>query len=378
MFLIQRNVCVFLLCLTLFKIDLSTANYRPTFSILTYNLENMFDSLHDEGTNDYTFLPIQRKEEDMEVRRYCASIKIPYYRKQCFELDWNENVVVNKIQNVSRVLRQADNGRSPDIIVFQEVENVNILRKLIQYGLPDEGYNELILVEGPDSRGIDVAIISKLPLDDDVKYYPIDLTDAYEPGEKVKLTRGILEATFRFKGNSFKVLANHWPSQSNKDETRMIAGYKLIEATKNSTLPVIVAGDFNTEEKDKLNPIRDLLLNKNEEFYFLDFETKFFDEYDDGTSHRGTHFYKGNWSSLDRIFVPNNHLKGNCNLKVKCVNPLWNSYKVVKFDFMLSEETYTNERNPDDTKVVEVPMRFDPQTGMGVSDHLPVLGRFSF
>ena len=376
----QRIVCFLLgLILTISSTD-SFASYRPSFSVMSYNLENLFDSLHDEGTNDYTFLPLLRKNSDMEVRRYCASINIPYYRKQCFELDWNTNVVLNKIQNVSRVIREADQGKSPDIIVFQEVENINVLRKLIDIGLDNEGYRELVLVEGPDRRGIDVAIISKLPLVDDVKYHDIDLTEAYPPGQKIKLTRGILEATFNFKGKVIKVLANHWPSQANKDITRVIAANKLMEVTKKSDVPVIAAGDFNTEEKDKVNPIKEIITNSENDFYFVDVEEKFFDEYDDGTSHRGTHYYRKKWSSLDKIFVPKSHLVGrnNCELESDCIFPIWRSYEVIKFSYMLEEQSYTSTGSNPETKVVKVPKRFDPLTGTGVSDHLPVLMRFSF
>jgi len=375
----QRIVLFLILLMATISSSNCFSNYRPSFSLMTYNLENLFDSLHDDGTNDYTFLPLQRKLTDSQVRAYCASLRVPYYRKQCFELDWNENVVVNKIQNVARVIASANNGRSPDIVVFQEVENINILRKLIHIGLPNEGYDELVLVEGPDKRGIDVAIISKIPLAGDIKYHPIDLSDAYEPGEKVKTTRGILEATFKFKGNKFKVLANHWPSQSNKDITRIISAKKLISVVKKDSLPVIVAGDFNTEENDKENPIKLLIVEEKQEFPFIDLEHKYFSEYDDGTSHRGTHFYRGKWSSLDRIFVAKSHTVGsdNCELKVKCLYPVWRSYKVIKFDFMVEDESLTNPRS-EDTKVVEIPKRFNPETGLGVSDHLPVMATFSF
>ncbi len=375
---IQR--IVFSLIILIFSISSSDSfsSYRPSFTLMTYNLENFFDSLHDEGTNDYTFLPLQRKQHDMEVRRYCASIRVPYYRSQCFELDWNENVVINKVQNVAKVIRLADAGRSPDIIVFQEVENINMLRKLIQVGLSEEGYREVALIEGPDSRGIDVAIISKLPLAGDIKYHNIDLTDAYPPGQKVKTTRGILEATFKFKNKNFKVFANHWPSQSNKDITRFIAARKLIEVVEGSKIPAIVAGDFNTEENDRENPIKELMLDDNAKFPFIDFEEHFFENYDDGQSHRGTHFYRGKWSSLDKIFVPKAHLSGSrCKLKEKCLFPIWRTYKVVKYDFMLESESYTNTRTQE-TISVDIPRRFDPETGLGVSDHLPVISTFAF
>ena len=159
-------------------------------------------------------------------------------------------------------------------------------------------------------------MISKLPLAGDIKYHDIDLTEAYPPGDKVKQTRGILEATFKFKRKSFKVFANHWPSQSNKDITRFIAARKLIDVVRESKIPSIVAGDFNTEENDRENPIKELMTSENVDFSFVDLEAKYFDEYDDGDSHRGTHYYRGKWSSLDKIFVPRRVIMGSsCRLR---------------------------------------------------------------
>ena len=380
---LSRQRIVLLSLITCFIISsevFSASNYRRTFTVMTYNVENLFDSLHDEGKEDYTFLPLSRKETDPEIRSYCAGIRNPYYRKQCFELDWNENVVVNKVQNVARVIKEAG---SPEIIVFQEVENINALRKLKNVGLSSEGYRELVLVEGPDKRGIDVAIMSKLPLVGDVKYHQIDLSPAYEDGEKVKLTRGILEATFNFKGNRFSVFANHWPSQRNINETRMISARTLIKAVKNSKYPAIVAGDFNIHENDRPNAINELMINNSLDFSFFDFEKMYFGDHPASGfigEHRGTHFYRNKWSSLDRIFVPKTHTKIDCKLsdKNRCIFPVWASYKVIKLSFMLEDRNYTDVGAGSDVTVKDVPKRFDPLTGLGVSDHLPAIAKFSF
>ena len=84
---------------------------------------------------------------------HCRSIPVPVFRSQCFNLDWNENVLLNKIRNLSEIILTADNGRSPDILILQEVENSNALRKLVDEGLHGEGYRELILFEGLIKEG---------------------------------------------------------------------------------------------------------------------------------------------------------------------------------------------------------------------------------
>ena len=51
-------------------------------SLMTFNVENMFDNTHDEGTEDYTNLPLSEKSKP-EVQSYCASISSEYYKKEC-------------------------------------------------------------------------------------------------------------------------------------------------------------------------------------------------------------------------------------------------------------------------------------------------------
>ena len=368
---LNKALCLFLF----FVLSFSAHAYKRTISVMTYNLENLFDTLHDEGKEDYTFLPLTRKENDPNIRKNCYKISNPKYRYECLYLDWSKPVLLNKIRNLSKIIKQADSGRSPDIVVFQEVENINALQKLKSLGLKDEGYKEIVLVEGPDKRGIDVAIISKFALADDIKYHQIDLSEAYDSDEDVKITRGILQATFSITGRKLSVFANHWPSQANPNITRFIAARKLIEVTKNHKHPFIVAGDFNTEFNDRQNALKELLTHSSSPIQMADMEQEYVSQYMlDKTPHRGTHFYRGRWNSLDKIFFPLKFMPGKCK-RGKCITPIWDSYKVIKEDFMLEEISYQQNG---EIKYAIVPKRFDPETGLGASDHLPVIGRFTF
>ena len=49
-------VCL-LICFNLYSPKKLFA-YKRSFSVMTYNLENLFDTIHDEGKEDYTFLPL--------------------------------------------------------------------------------------------------------------------------------------------------------------------------------------------------------------------------------------------------------------------------------------------------------------------------------
>jgi len=351
--------------------------YKRTISLMSYNLENLFDTLHDEGKEDYTFLPLIRKERDPVIRSFCYKIPNPKYRNECFNLDWSAPVLLNKIRNISKIIKQSNKGRGPDILVLQEVENYNALQKLINLGLDGEGYKELVIIEGPDKRGIDVAIVSRFPLANDVKYHPIDLSEAFSENilpQDLKMTRGILEATFSVQGKLLSVFANHWPSQANPNLTRIIAANTLMKAIANYPNPFIVAGDFNTEKNDRQNAIKSILMNPLSKDSLVDAEKEYINIASDITTFsKGTHFYRGKWNSLDKIFIPKRFIKETCKVR-NCLNPFWNSFEIIYEDFMLEEISF--EQNGE-IKIEKIPKRFDPETGLGASDHLPVTFRFS-
>ncbi len=98
-------------------------------TLMTFNVENLFDTIDDPGKNDATYLPLASKQSAAH-KAGCAEIDNDYWREQCLYWDWNEEVVTTKLGRLARVIRQVSNGRGADIIAFQEVENVRILERL--------------------------------------------------------------------------------------------------------------------------------------------------------------------------------------------------------------------------------------------------------
>ena len=78
-------------------------------SIMTYNAENLFDTTHDEGKKDYTWLPLKVKQRSKEIQKYCASMRSEHYRRNCFELDWSEETLDAKIENLSKPPHERNN-----------------------------------------------------------------------------------------------------------------------------------------------------------------------------------------------------------------------------------------------------------------------------
>jgi endonuclease/exonuclease/phosphatase family metal-dependent hydrolase len=328
-------------------------SWAKSFSVMTYNLENFFDTEHDEGKKDWTYLPLAFKRKSKEVQAYCNSMRNRYYKKACKELDWNTQTLRAKIKNLASVIRQYNKGQGADVLVFQEAENINALNLLLKHELFKNGYKYATLIEGPDNRGIDIGMISKIK-PSHVNYHEIDLTQIQQRGK----TRGILEVTYEVKKKRITIFGNHWPSQANIDESRLLASaiLKKVSKYKKSDL-VIATGDFNTTHTDSPHG-----LNLNIKPDFIDVEVK--GRRFSNVLAKGTHWYKGEWESLDKIFV---RKQKNSNIQIR-----YNTFEIVYEPFMTHNVEWTDNETQQTQMDSGVPMRFDAKKHTGYSDHLPV------
>lgn len=282
----------------------STTYESPSsaLTVMTYNVENLFDSLDDPGKNDETYLPLSAKKSALH-RAKCQKAGRAWWIKQCLETDWNDSKIKRKMGRLADVILQVKNGKGPDILILEEVENLNILERLRLNHLQAAGYRKSILIEGPDERGIDVAMLSRLPLKGEPKLNEIKLTQMNKKTKKEvpgRPTRGILQAQFELPGGqSLTVLGVHFPSQGGPTALRKTAIQKLLEVK--TTLPkdeyVIAAGDFNiTAEEDAQHGLFSERLAKD----FLISHQIGCDDCE------GTHNYRGRWSFLDAILFSKN------------------------------------------------------------------------
>lgn len=133
-----------------------------------------------------------------------------------------------------------------DIVGLMEVENHQILRELVARHLFKLGYHYFVLLEGRDTRGIDVAMVSKHPFL--VRSFAIP-----------NFSRGIMAARFNINDQPFYVLVNHWKSRrTGDDKQRIDAAKTVVQIVSNELkryegkdLPVIVGGDLNDDHTDK-------------------------------------------------------------------------------------------------------------------------------
>jgi endonuclease/exonuclease/phosphatase family metal-dependent hydrolase len=249
---------LFLSCCVSNCVSKDYSSQEKSLTVMTYNVENLFDAFDDPDKTDETYLPIEKKQSPSHKVK-CAGLKRDWWRKQCLETDWSESKIKRKLERLADVILQIGNGKGPDVLILQEVENIKILRRLNQEYLQAAAYKEVILIEGPDERGIDVAMLSRLPLNSKPKLNTIDLpyidrqTGKIDKTKEARPTRGILQAQFKLPGGeTLTALGVHFPSQGSPTPAREVAIAKLLEVKK--SLPkdeyIIVGGDFNITAKE--------------------------------------------------------------------------------------------------------------------------------
>ena len=313
------------------------------YAIGFYNLENLFDTCHDNGKNDYEYLPT-------------GSMK------------WNGLKYSNKLRNMARVLADMGTDMLPKvgctIIGVSEVENSKVLTDLVaQEPLAQRGY-EFCHVEGPDRRGIDCAMLynPKLFSVTDVKLVPFAMR---EEKDSSYYTRGFLTVSGTLAGERMAVIVNHLPSRFNASYYREI-GAEQIKAIKDSLLrddpqtKVIVMGDMND---DPTNRSMSVVLQAKREIKDVGDDDMYNPWWNVLRSGSGTLFYDGSWNLFDQIILSPNLL---CRDGKKDYSTLkYFKHQIFKRDYLFQQEG----------RYKGYPKRTHAG-GMwlnGFSDHLPVV-----
>ncbi len=192
-----------------------TKPVKDQFKIASYNILNLFDEMDDPYRNDDVMSPKSRAE----------------------------------MENVAKVLRELD----ADIVAFQEVENRDYLQRFLDVFVPELAYKEVVLFEGNNIRGIDVAIASRIPVGPVTSHRHVTYPGA--DGKPRNFERDVLAVTFEPKGGKpFEVWVLHLKSNSGGREYAediRVAEAKQIRKMLNARMKankkaaIIVCGDFN-------------------------------------------------------------------------------------------------------------------------------------
>ncbi len=331
---IRLNIFIILASFIFTYVSVLKAGQSDTLCIGEWNVENLFDTVHDAGKNDKEFTPESRKQ-------------------------WTEKRLERKIEHLTSVLQKLNDNRGPDIFGFEEVEHKALLKRVLS-GI-DRNYG-IVYAESPDFRGIDNGIIydkNKFNLDG------FDTLRVALGGHRT--TRYILYARLITKsGDTLNIFDNHWPSRYG-GQARSVPGRVSAAQTLRTYLckhnlwrNIIIMGDFNDEPGDPsilyVLSAKPGLKKTIKPTDFVNLSYPLFAEGD------GSLTYRWDWNMLDQIIVSQNLLT---NGKIKYVK---NSFHIIRFPFMV-EQQGKYKGNP-----------FRTYAGNhylgGYSDHFPVAAKF--
>ncbi len=330
------NILALIIAYSFSFLSVAKAQDKDTLCIGEWNVENFFDTVHDQGKNDKEFTPSSRKH-------------------------WTEARLEQKINHISTVLQKIDNNNGPDIFGFEEVEHKALLEKVVDK-LSGRNYG-IVYAESPDFRGIDNGIIY------DKDKFIFDFMDTLRVAVgKHRTTRYILFARLITKqnGDTLNIFDNHWPSryggQARSEPGRVSAAQTLRNyLCKNSIgKNIIIMGDFNDEPGDaSILYVLSAKPGLKKAIKPTDFVNLSYPLFAIGD---GSLTYRWNWNMLDQIIVSQDFFKDG---KIKYVK---NSFHIIRFPFMVVQKgKYKN--NPFRTYAGNKYLG-------GYSDHFPVAAKF--
>jgi len=232
MYHLQRIVLVLLIACVLVP-----HSEAEELTVMSYNVENMFDVFDDPYTDD----------DGTDVKRR------------------------DEITAIAKAIAHAD----ADIIVFQELENEHLLQGMVDTFLSDQGYDYVACQRTNSSRGINLGVISRLPITRLASHRYLDLKHPDVTDRTWRFARDAMQITFEVEGRALHIFNMHLKSNSSRpgDENSMkwrssealaLKGLVRDVLAEDPKALVLAMGDFNSNietrpEQDRPWPATALL-----------------------------------------------------------------------------------------------------------------------
>ncbi|MDE5637418.1 MAG: endonuclease/exonuclease/phosphatase family protein, partial [Alistipes sp.] len=160
---------------------------QKPYTVVFYNLENLFDTINDPETKDEEFLPDGARR-------------------------WNTAKYNKKLSNMERVLFDiaAIQKEFPAVIGVSEIENRTVLEDLIAQPKLSKGNYRIVHYDSPDARGVDCAFFYR---PDQFKLEGSAAIPFVMPGQPNFRTRDFVTMWGTIEGEPFFFLVSHWPSR---------------------------------------------------------------------------------------------------------------------------------------------------------------------
>ncbi|MDR9418219.1 endonuclease/exonuclease/phosphatase family protein [Gracilimonas sp.] len=357
-------------------------NASNEYTLVTYNIENLFDAdgvaiYDDYRTTDNDGKPLYTKED-----------------------------VLTKIKNAVRVLKQYNQGKGPDVVAMVELESDftpwpdlspdDFLKKYasttLEQMLGDDFTediadlpSELLLLKGmvdSDMWNYEMSVgKSKVGKDGEPETVQKTVTYSRFPIHHGKTeihhlvrARPILETWINVKGNELVIFNNHWKSGASSWQMEQVRhqNAKVLRArldellAENPNLDIVLAGDFNSDYNQSYRydfektAVNDILGSIGDEQKVAKGNTDFVYNlwYDFPVNKRGSDTYQGKWGTLMQIMITSGMYDD------EGIQYVDNSFDRGDFGF----NTFSTSGEP---------KRWSSAfTGSGYSDHLPISMKF--
>ena len=337
----MKKFLIFLFCM----VAVATYGQKKfhVYGVGFYNQENLFDTCHDEGKNDYEYLPTGANR-------------------------WGEMKYKNKLRNMARALADMGTEMLPNIgcaiIGLCEVENSKVLDDLVaQEPLRARGY-KYVHLEGPDIRGVDCAMLYNPAIFEVRDYKLVPYVQELEK-DSAYHTRGFLTVSGTLADEHVTVIVCHWPSRFSTSFYRESAG-RQVRALKDSLqredpdVKIMVMGDMNDDPMDKSMRIA---LGAKAEMSEVGPDDMYNPWYNTlAKKGQGTLSYQGSWNLFDQIVLTPNLIAGTQNKDYSKLTFM--KHNIQLRDYLMQDEG-KYKRTPKRTHGGGVWLN-------GYSDHLPV------
>lgn len=273
--------------------------HYQVFGVAFYNLENLFDTINNNGKYDLEFSPQGARQ-------------------------WNGKKYWSKISNLARAITNFTSPTTPNgpaFIGISEIENRSVVEdlvKAIDMRLKAEGKQpwNLAIVhhDSPDRRGVDVGALYNPRY---FKFMNVTNSTLTVEGKPNFRTRDQMCVTGRMGNDTVSIIVNHWPSrlggqeQSSPLREAAAALSKHIADSIWAIRPnegIIIMGDLNDDPHDKscakvLGARKSAKGVEPHGFY-----NPFWKLLDKGI---GTLAYNSSWNLFDQIIVSGTLLESN-------------------------------------------------------------------
>ena len=294
--MIKRILIVFAALVLLASGAQAQGKGSKNYIIGFYNLENLFDTYNDPAKNDEEFLPDGKNQ-------------------------WTEVKYQKKLQNMAKVIKsmKEENGAWHALLGVSEIENRLVLEDLVMEPQIAEANYQIIHYDGPDRRGVDVALLYKPEvftfLDSESIPFTfegssIDWIQSQEERDYFR-TRDILMVHGLIDGEHFAIYVAHLPSRAGGkkggNQLRDRGGeimyeHSMMMQQKYPGIKIVCMGDMNDNPTDP--SMAEYLHGKEfrEDVTDADFFSPFTSMLKAGF---GSLAYQGVWSIYDLLLVNN-------------------------------------------------------------------------